>query len=107
MLEQRLIRTSALHRRTGEVILWIQLPLDNTYNTLTDIQLPLDNTYNTFTDTITTREMSISNPPTMLLRLQLPLRMQLPPNPTLTSCNWKTCKCDHQQCPAIHFLETL
>ena len=55
MLEQRLIRTSALDRPTGEVILWIQLPIDNTYNTSTDIQLPLDNIgctfYNTFTAT--------------------------------------------------------
>ena len=51
MLEQRLIRTSALHRRTGEVILWIQLPLNNVYfqynfyiDTYT-IQLPFDNVY--------------------------------------------------------------
>ena len=83
MLQQRLIRTSALHRRTGEVILWIQLPLNNTYNRYTipiillqidkyhsiillQIQLPPDNVYFqsthdasataiTFADAITTQ----------------------------------------------------
>ena len=104
MLEQRLIRTSALHRRTGEVILWIQLPLDNVYNTFTDIQLPLNNIYRYNYHSTT----SISNPPRMLLWLQLPLRMQLPPNPTQTSCCCsKTCKSHQQQSPAVQFLETL
>ena len=73
MLEWRLIRTSALHLQTGEVILWIQLPLNNTYNTFTEIQLPLDNVYFqsthntsataiTFADAITTQHSPAADP---------------------------------------------
>ena len=82
MLEQRLIRTSALHRRTGEVILWIQLPLNNTYNryTIPIILLQIDNYHSIILLQIQLPLDNVYFQSTMLLRLQLPLRMQLPPN---------------------------
>ena len=82
MLEQRLIRTSALHRRTGEVILWIQLPLNNTYNryTIPIILLQIDNYHSIILLQIQLPFNNVYFQSTMLLRLQLPLRMQLPPN---------------------------
>ena len=55
------------------MILWIQLPLNNTYNTFTEIQLPLDNVYFqsthntsataiTFADAITTQHSPAAAP---------------------------------------------